>query len=91
MKKSIDVLSYLVQAIVNNPDDVIVESKTDELGVLLTLHVNKEDMGLVIGRAGSTAKAIRTLIRTVGMQERSRINIKIAEPEGSTHNPQSEY
>ena len=85
MEKSIEALKYLVQCIVNRPDDVIVESRTDELGVLLTLHVHKEDMGLIIGRAGSTAKSIRNIVRAIGMKERARINIKIAEPEGSEH------
>jgi len=72
----------LVKAIVANPDDVKVERKVDEMGVLLTLRVNSEDMGTIIGREGSTAKAIRTLTRIVGLRNDARVNLKIEEPEG---------
>jgi len=85
MQKTKELLDLLVKAIVDHPDDVKIESRTDEMGVLLTLTVNKEDMGKVIGRQGNTAKAIRSLLRIVGMRENARINLKINEPEGSTH------
>lgn len=52
------------------------------MGVLLTLDVHAEDMGKVIGRKGATAKAIRTLLRVVGMKNYARVNMKILEPEG---------
>lgn len=84
MQKSKEVLEQVVKALVNKPEEVRVESKTDEMGVLLTLHVSKDDMGLIIGRAGSTAKALRVIARGVGMSERARINLRIAEPDGST-------
>ena len=77
-----DFVEYLVKAIVNNPDDVKIERKVDEMGVLLILKVNPEDMGTLIGRAGSTAKAIRTLTRIVGIKNSARVNLKIEEPEG---------
>jgi len=85
MQKTKELLDLLVKSIVDHPDDVKIESRTDEMGVLLTLTVNKEDMGKVIGRGGDTAKAIRSLLRIVGMRENARINLKINEPEGSTH------
>ena len=75
-------LEYLVKSIVDHPDDVKVERKVDEMGVLLTLKVNPEDMGMLIGRQGSTAKAIRTLLRIVGTRNNARVNLKIEEPEG---------
>lgn len=75
-------VEYLVKAIVNNPDDVKSERKVDEMGVLIILKVNPEDMGTLIGRAGSTAKAIRTLTRIVGLKNNARVNLKIEEPEG---------
>lgn len=75
-------VEYLVKALVNNPDDVKSERKVDEMGVLLTLKVNPEDMGTLIGREGATAKAIRTLIRIVGIRNNARVNLKIEEPEG---------
>ncbi|MBI5220560.1 MAG: KH domain-containing protein [Candidatus Liptonbacteria bacterium] len=75
-------LEYLIKAIVDHPDDVRVERRVDEMGVLLTLHVNSLDMGQVVGRQGSTAKAVRSLIRIVGIKNNARINLKIAEPPG---------
>ena len=75
-------VEYIIKSIVTKPDDVKVERTVDELGVLLTVLVNSEDMGLLIGRSGSTAKAIRTLARIVGMRNNSRVNLRIEEPEG---------
>ena len=81
-------LEFLVKALVDNPGDVKVERKVDERGVLLTLHVNPNDMGHVVGRQGSTAKAIRSLLRIVGVKNNARLNLKIEEPEGSTRGAQ---
>lgn len=76
-------LEFLVKSIVDHPDDVRVERKVDEMGVLLTLQVNPLDMGQVVGRRGSTAQAIRSLLRIVGVKHNARVNLKIVEPEGS--------
>ena len=76
-------LEFLVKSIVDHPEDVKVERKVDEMGVLLTLKVNATDMSQIIGREGSTAKAIRSLLRIVGAKNHARINLKIEEPEGS--------
>jgi uncharacterized protein len=75
-------LEYVVKALVDNPSDVRVDRIVDEMGVLITLEVNPSDMGKIIGRDGNTAKAIRTLLRTVGMKNNARVNLKINEPEG---------
>ena len=83
-------LEYVVKGVVNHPDDVSVDRKVDELGVLLTLRVNPEDMGQVIGKNGATARAIRTLLRIVGMKGDARVNLKIEEPEGSTRGPRTQ-
>jgi len=77
-------LEFLIKALVDNPGDVKVERKVDEMGVLLSLTVNPEDMGQIIGRGGATAKAIRGLVRIVGLKNHARVNLKIEEPEGST-------
>ena len=77
-------MEYIVKALVENPNDVKIARVVDELGVLLTLSVNQNDMGKVIGRSGATAKAIRTILRVVGMKNDARVNLKIEEPEGST-------
>jgi len=69
-------------SLVDNPDDVKVDRKVDEMGVLLSLKVNPEDMGVVIGKEGNTARGIRSLVRIVGLKNHARVNLKIEEPEG---------
>lgn len=81
--KDRDFVEFVVKQIANFPDDVKVERKIDEMGVLITLDVNPQDMGMVIGREGATAKAIRTLLRVIGAKNNARVNLKINEPEGS--------
>ncbi|MBP6889016.1 MAG: KH domain-containing protein [Candidatus Moranbacteria bacterium] len=76
-------VEYVVKMLVDNPEDVKVERKIDEMGVLITLDVNPKDMGMVIGREGMTAKALRTLLRVIGARNNARVNLKINEPEGS--------
>lgn len=80
----VEFVEYVVKSIVDHPDDVKVERTIDEMGVLITLSVNPEDMGQVIGRQGATAKAVRTLLRVIGARNNARVNLKIMEPEGST-------
>lgn len=75
-------LENLVKALVDYPDSVSINRTVDEMGVLLTLDVHAEDMGKIIGRSGNTAKAIRTLLRVVGMKHDARVNLKINEPVG---------
>lgn len=82
VEKDQDFVEFIIKAIVNNPDAVRVSRTVDELGVLLSVKVAPEDMGLLIGRSGSTAKSIRTLARIVGMRNNARVNLKIEEPEG---------
>ncbi|MDP3953888.1 MAG: KH domain-containing protein [bacterium] len=77
-------VEYVIKSLVNNPDKVEVKREVDEMGVLITVKVDPSDMGLLIGRAGSTAKAIRTLARIVGLRNNARVNLRIVEPEGST-------
>jgi len=75
-------LEYIIKALVDHPEDVKVDRKVDEMGVLLSLKVNPEDMGQIIGRAGATARSIRSLVRIVGLKNQARVNLKIEEPEG---------
>ena len=77
-------LEYVIKMLVDNPSDVKVNRQVDEMGVLLTLDVNPADMGKVIGRSGNTAKAIRILLRVVGMKNNARVNLKINEPAGGS-------
>ena len=75
-------LETIVRALVDTPEDVRIDRTVDEMGVLLTLSINQADMGKIIGRSGNTAKAIRTLLRVVGMKHNARVNLKINEPAG---------
>jgi len=86
-EKDKDFLEFVVKALVDNPSAVKIDRKVDEMGVLLTLKVDNADMGKIIGRDGNTAKAIRTLLRVVGMKNNARVNLKIEEPEGSSRQP----
>lgn len=76
-------VEYVVKSIVDNPNAVSTDRRVDEMGVLITLNVDSNDLGQVIGRQGQTAKAIRTLLRVVGAKNQARVNLKINEPEGS--------
>lgn len=83
MERDQQFLEYVIKALVDHTEDVKITRVVDEMGVLLTLSVHKDDMGKVIGRSGATAKAIRTILRVVGMKYDARVNLKIEEPEGS--------
>ena len=91
MEQDQQFVEFVVKALVDHPDDVKTERTVDEMGVLITLHLNQLDMGQVIGRMGQTAKAIRTLLRVVGAKHKARVNLKIYEPEGSHRGPRREY
>ncbi len=81
-------VEYVVKQLVTKPDKVQTERKIDELGVLIELVVDREDMGVIIGKEGKTAKAIRTLLRVLGAKNDARINLKIVEPEGEASKKQ---
>lgn len=70
-------VEYIVKSLVGHPDDVAVERLIDEKGVLLTLTVNPEDLGRVIGKRGVTAQSLRTLLRALGTKNEARYNLKI--------------
>lgn len=83
MEQDVKFLEFVIKALVEKPDEVKIVRTVDEMGVLMTLDVDKDDMGKIIGREGNTAKAIRTLLRVVGMKNNARVNLKINEPAGS--------
>ncbi|HCC83277.1 TPA: hypothetical protein DEP96_00330 [Candidatus Uhrbacteria bacterium] len=83
-------VEYVAKAIVNHPEDVWAERIVDDNGVLITLHVNQEDMGHVIGGAGKTAVAIRTLLRPIAAKANMRIGFRIHDPSGRTFGEKKE-
>lgn len=83
-------LEYVIKSLVDKPEKVVVKRTVDNMGVLLTLTVDPEDMGKVIGREGKTAIAIRLLLRIVGMKNNARVNLKIPEPDGGLRSRESD-
>ena len=86
-------VEYIVKTLVNNPDKVAVERKIDEKGVLLSLTVDPEDVGRVIGKRGITAQSIRMLLRALGTKQDARYNLKIVntDEDGETHEHKHEH
>lgn len=73
----VDFLQFIVENIVDNKEDIQIERTEDDLGVLLTLRVNKDDMGVVIGKSGNIVSSIRSLLRIIGSKTNQRINLKV--------------
>jgi uncharacterized protein len=81
-----DFLHYVLSSIVDDPDQLHIDSKIDSLGILLTVRVSDRDMGKLIGKGGQTVKALRTLLRILGGSAQQRINLKILEPKDGMTN-----
>ena len=73
-------LRYVLEALVDDRDQLQIDATIDELGILLTVRVSDRDMGKLIGKGGQTVKALRTLLRIIGGNTSQRINLKILEP-----------
>ena len=78
------ILEFIVKNIVTKPEAVEIERKVDEMGVLLSLKVHRDDMAQIIGRQGSMAKALRTILKVAGAKNKARVNLKIEEPVGGS-------
>lgn len=74
------VLLHIITSIVDYPEAVAVERSSDEQGVLLTLSVDKADMGKVIGKEGNMSRSIRTILRVIGIRQGAAVSLKILEP-----------
>jgi predicted RNA-binding protein YlqC (UPF0109 family) len=74
-------LEYVVKSLVDHKDDVKITRKVDEMGVLLSVKVHPDDMGQIVGKGGSTVKALRSLLKVVGAKNNARVNLKIEEPD----------
>ncbi len=75
--KEVDFLQFIVENLVENKEDIVIERTEDELGVLLTLKVNTDDMWIIIGKAWNTVNSIRSLLRLFWMKIEKRINLKV--------------
>ena len=80
-------VEYIVKTLVNNPEKVSVDRKIDEKGVLLSLTVDPEDVGRVIGKRGVTAQSIRMLLRALGTKQDARYNLKIVNTDEGGERP----
>ena len=74
-----ELLEFLARELVDDPDAVEVSESTGERGTLLTLRVAPDDMGKVIGKAGRTARAIRTVVRAAATRQGTSVHVDIAD------------
>jgi len=82
MEKAVyqDVLEVILKSLVNYPNEIKIDKKIDEMGVLLVIKLHPQDVGLVIGKKGSMIKALRSVIRAIGLRNHARVNLKVEEP-----------
>ena len=73
-----ELVKFIVMQIVANKENVEVEAKEDENELLLTVFVDENDIGKVIGRNGKTANSIRTIVKSASIETNKRVNIKFA-------------
>lgn len=76
----VDYIKNIIVGIVEYPEAVVVEKKVDEMGILITVSVDKTDMGKIIGKEGSIANAIRTIVKAFGFKNHAHVSLKISEP-----------
>lgn len=74
-------IKIVLGMLVEDQDQLFVEAKTDELGILITVRVSERDMGKLIGKSGQTIKSVRTLLRVIGGAANQRVNLKVLEPQ----------
>ncbi|MCI5676061.1 MAG: KH domain-containing protein [Clostridia bacterium] len=72
-----DILLELTRAIVDHPDDVVVSEEEKENETVLTLSVHPDDMGMVIGRHGRIAKAIRAVMKAAAGNAGKKVSVDI--------------
>ncbi len=74
-----DLVKYIAQALVDNPDDVSVSEVEGEQTSVIELRVSKEDLGKIIGKHGRTAQSIRTILSAASAKNRKRAVLEIVE------------
>lgn len=73
-KKLVEVIA---KALVDNPDEVVVNEKADGRSTVIELHVSPSDMGKVIGKQGRIAKAIRSVVKAASFREKKNVDVEI--------------
>lgn len=76
----LEFVKFVIANLAQYPDEIILEKTIDDMGILITLQVHKDDMGRIIGKNGQTIKSIRTLLKVIGSKQEQRVNLKIIEP-----------
>ena len=77
---TLDFVRYVLEKVCQHKADIVVEQSEDSLGTLISVTVNEEDMGKLIGKGGQTISALRLLVRAMGARENAKINLKVLEP-----------
>ncbi|HSS35140.1 MAG TPA: KH domain-containing protein [Patescibacteria group bacterium] len=72
-----ELVEYVAKSLVDDPEAVHVEETRDRDGIVLELHVAEDDMGKVIGRNGSVAKALRTLLKVTAARDGEPVSLEI--------------
>ncbi len=75
--KEVEFLQFIIENLVSQPNDIKIERVQDELGILLTLSVAKDDMWIIIGKGGNTINSIRSILRIYGLKIDQRVNLKV--------------
>jgi len=75
--KDLEFLRFIVESLVDNKEDIQIERTKDELWVLITLKVNKADMGVIIWKNWNIVSSIRSLLRVIWAKNNERINLKV--------------
>lgn len=84
MDPEVLLVDYVVKQLAEYPSDVTIEKTIDEKGVFLQLSVNRADLGRIIGRQGTVAQSLRTILRALGAKHDARYNLKIVERESES-------
>ena len=72
-----ELVEFVARSLVDDPDSVRVEEVRDAEGIVIELHVAEDDMGKVIGRNGSVAKALRTLLKVISARDGEPVSLEI--------------
>ena len=75
--KEVEFLRFLVENLVVHTDDIKIEQTEDELWVLLTLSVHKDDMWIIIWKKGNTINSIRSILRLLWVKLNKKLNLKV--------------